>query len=343
MPIYVVHNDIENMETNAIVMKANHFPVVGSGVDKKVYEKAGYNLLLDARKAIGKIEAGKVAITSGFGLKSKYIIHTVVPVGNEEKCISKKLLKDCYKNALELAKVTKCTTVALPLLTIENDETSKEDAFNFALETIREWLNNLRLGEEMVIYIVLNDKKSLYLAPSLLGEVEKYVLDNYIEQSDVEEKITGRLKLNDYSCKIGVASFEKVLDKNIVKLKPPYLPTGNIVIPETATFSEKVREIIQKKDLTDPIVYKRINMQRQSFNRIINDKNACPRKRTALAIAIGLELNIEETKDLLWRAGFALTNCSLLDVIVKSFIQISCYDIIKINIALEYHEQQTLP
>ena len=79
MPFEVVRNDITNMAVDAIVNTANPRPVIGSGTDSMIHEKAGPRLL-QARQRIGSIDVGCAAVTHAFDLKAKYVIHTVGPV-----------------------------------------------------------------------------------------------------------------------------------------------------------------------------------------------------------------------------------------------------------------------
>ena len=79
MPFEIVRNDITNMQVEAIVNAANPDPVVGSGVDSGIHQKAG-NALLQARQEIGAMPYGDAAITPAFGLDAKYVIHAVSPV-----------------------------------------------------------------------------------------------------------------------------------------------------------------------------------------------------------------------------------------------------------------------
>lgn len=84
MSFEIVRNDIVNMQVDAVVNTANPNPVIGSGVDRGIHKKAGHELL-EARKKIGPIDFGDVAITPGFELDAKYVIHTVGPVWKDGK------------------------------------------------------------------------------------------------------------------------------------------------------------------------------------------------------------------------------------------------------------------
>ena len=83
-------------------------------------------------------------------------------------------------------------------------------------------------------------------------------------------------------------------------------------------------------------------MTRQHFSKIRNNPNYKPTKATALALALALELNLEQTKDLIGRAGYALTDSSKFDVIIKYFIEHGIYDVLSINVFLYDFDQMPL-
>ena len=102
MAFKIVRNDITKMKVDAIVNTANEAPVYSYGVDTAVYEAAGIDELLAQRRKIGFMKEGDVAITPGFKLPAKYIIHAVSPFYKDGKSGEEKLLRSCYKKSLKL-------------------------------------------------------------------------------------------------------------------------------------------------------------------------------------------------------------------------------------------------
>ena len=103
------------------------------------------------------------------------------------------------------------------------------------------------------------------------------------------------------------------------------------------TFPEYLLYLIQKNGLENADVYKRAIVDKKVFSKIKNNPDYHPKKMTALCLCIGAKLNIDESRDLLARAGYALSPCDKTDIIFSYFIENGIYDMIELDIQLEEH------
>ena len=361
MPFEIIRNDITNMQVDAIVNTANPRPVVGSGCDTGIHEKAGPQLL-EARKAIGDIRFGQSAITPGFDLAAKYVIHAVGPVWLGGTHGEEKLLRSCYDRALQLALENGCESIAFPLLSAGNYGFPKDRALQIALNAFSEFL----MQHEMQIYLVVFNKEVFRLSEKLFHSVSSYIDENYIagkEEAEYGEErrriLRAARRARAESEMLREASLAPECNDIVLSTcKDSYVDASPCpAMPKTASpkddltellkktdagFSETLLKLIDQSGKKDPKIYTRANLTRQHFSKIRNNPNYKPTKATALALALALELNLEQTKDLIGRAGYALTDSSKFDVIIKYFIEHGIYDVLSINVFLYDFDQMPL-
>ena len=144
MPFEIVRNDIVNMSVDAIVNTANPRPQIGYGVDAGIHRKAGPKLL-EARKKTGNIRVGDAAITPGYDLEAKYVIHTVGPVWQDGRHNEEKQLRSCYERSLKLARRYRCRSVAFPLISTGNYGFPKPLALQIAMDAISKFDELLKI------------------------------------------------------------------------------------------------------------------------------------------------------------------------------------------------------
>ena len=122
----------------------------------------------------------------------------------------------------------------------------------------------------------------------------------------------------------------------------PSAPLGDVVEKLDEPFSSTLLRLIDAKGKSDVEVYKRANLDRKLFSKIRTGRGYMPSKKTAVALAVSLELSLDETRDLLERAGFALSRSVVFDVIIEYFITRKRYDIFEINNVLFEYDQPLL-
>jgi len=356
MPFEIVRNDLTNMQADAIVNAANPRPIIGYGVDSGVHKKAGKELLA-ARKKIGDIPFGDAAITPAFGLDAKYVIHAVSPIWQNGKENETALLESCYTRSLELALEHNCESIAFPLLSAGNHGFPKDLALQVAINVFSKFL----MQHEMQIYLVVFSHSAVALSEKLFHSVKSYIDDTYIQEKSLEEYgVTDKSDVRDIELlQLGETMrrrrhAERELytqkcpdiceeDTFLIPCAPaPSRKLEDLINELDETFSEGLLRLIDQKGLTDPEVYKKANIDRKLFSKIKNNKDYKPSKVTCVAFAIALELNLDETRDLIGKAGYALTHSSKFDVIIEYFIREGIYDFFQINNVLFHFEQPTL-
>ena len=343
MQFQILRNDIAAMKVDAIVNTANPMPVIGEGVDAAIHQKAGPELL-SARKQIGKLSPGQCAITPAFGLDARYVIHTVGPVWRGGLLGEGKLLRRCYEGALKLAEKHGCHSIAFPLISAGTYGFPKERALRIATTAISSFL---RTGD-MEVYLVVYDKESFRLSEDLFSRVQAYIDDNYIATKPLPPFSVNRREQYDRDmapaemrapcapAPCGYAPYSK--SRTVKKTET----LAELLEMTDAGFSETLLKLIDQTGLKDADVYKQANVTRQHFSKIRKDPFYKPTKATAIAFAIALKLDLDQTQDLIGRAGYALTRSSKFDVIIMYFIEQGIYDMMEINATLFEFDQSLL-
>ena len=333
MPFEIVRNDIANMQVDAIVNSVDRKPCVNSGVDWAIHRKAGPELL-QAREALGYIYPGGAAITPAFSLDAEYVIHAVAPLWKDGSYREEELLREVYDRCLDLAWQNHCESIAFPLLASGNQGFPKDRALQVAIGAFSSFL----MEHEMQIYLVVFGDESLRLSEKLVQNVRCYIDAHYV--SDYVAKSPVRQRNSDWD---DYCAGEMMAEAPcIAPCAKATMSLQEFIKQKDAGFSETLLSLIQAKGVKNSAIYKKANISKQHFSKIINDPNAKPSKPTAIALALALELNLAETRDLIGRAGYALTNSSTFDLIIRYFIEHKRYDVIEINIALYEFDQSLL-
>lgn len=327
MPLIIVRNDITKMSVDVIVNAAKESLLGGGGVDGCIHRAAGPELLQECR-TLGGCRTGEAKITKAYRLPCQYVIHTVGPVWNGGKYGEREQLASCYRTSLALAKEHGCETVAFPLISSGVFGYPKDQALRVAVDTIGEFL----LHNDMTVYIVIFDRAAYQIGNKLFADIAAYIDDHYVDaHTDSRRERMRRMGVVESRM---LTAYEDVpmatsgLDEALA-----HLDTG---------FSETLLKLIDRSGKKDAEVYKKANVDRKLFSKIRNNPDYKPSKSTAVAFAIALELSLPETRDLIARAGYALSPSSKFDVIIEYFIMQRDYDIFRINEALFAFDQSLL-
>lgn len=338
MPMMMIRNDITKMQVDAVVNAANTALKMGGGVCGAIFAAAGAKELQEECDKIGGCSVGKAVITKGYNLPAKYIIHTVGPIWQGGNSGEEKLLHNCYTNSMHLALDNNVNSIAFPLISSGIYGYPKDKALQVAISAIGEFL----LDHEMRVYLVVYDKKAFVLSEKLFSSIEKYIDDNYVEEHSINEKRRG---LENYELQ-GTWEMQKSCSYNIPaasEIEYMERPSMEDIISHLdESFSQMLLRLIDEKGMTDVEAYKRANVDRKLFSKIRRNKGYNPSKNTAIAFAIALMLNLDQTLDLLDKAGYTLSHSSKFDVIIEYFIKKGNYNIYEINEVLFAFDQAIL-
>ena len=330
MPFTIIRQDITRMQVDAIVNAANTQLAMGGGVCGAIFRAAGPARLQAACDKVSPIQTGEAAITPGFDLPAKYVIHAAGPVYQQWNPVeSARLLRCAYRSSLELAEKNHCASIAFPLISSGIYGYPKDQALEVAVSAIREFLAD----HDMDVYLVIFDRVSFAVGKELLGAVESYIDEHYVDAHSVSRRNLLEVEYQAMDSAMmapppAIAAAPQALDDLMEQLDEP--------------FNAALFRLIDAKGMTDTEVYKRANIDRKLFSKIRTGKGYIPSKRTILALAIALKLTLPETDDLLERAGYALSHSQKFDVIVEFFIVSGKYDIFEINQVLFQYDQPLL-
>ena len=354
MPFKIVRNDITKVKADAIVNTANPNPICASGTDLAIYEAAGKEKLLAERANIGKIARGDIAVTGAYNLKAKYIIHTVGPVWNDGLHHEFEILEDCYRKSLQKALELKCESIAFPLISTGVYGFPKDKALQIAVSVFSQFLTE----NEIEIILVVFDKRSFQLSAQIVGDIDSYICANYVRESYKKEYPVQRrssARMRELSEEV---LYEEMLQREAddnglfeedtdAGLSQPAMLSADTSLEDQlanigVSFHDKLFELIDEAHLDNKDVWKRANLDRKHFSKIQCDRNYHPKKKTVMALCIALQLDLEQSKDLLARADWAFSPSSKVDLIVQKAIIDKQYDIMQLNVTLFKYTNEIL-
>ena len=338
MPLQIIRQDITQMHVDAIVNTTNEDMVGYSGVDLAVHTIAGSELDEECAR-IAPLGLGQAKITCGYNLPCKYVIHTSGPIWKGGLVGESILLRSCYIESLKLAVKHGCHSIAFPLISSGTYGYPKDQVLKFAVQTITEFL----LENELMVYICVYDKESYSFSQKLFNDIRAFIDDEYAEEHDEEfyEEYDGNTD--------DISTFAKsiMLDEPRVCADECSNPTEGKSLEEylrqmDRSFSEMLFDLIDKSGMTDVECYKKANVDKRTFSKIKSNKGYKPSKQTAIAFAISLQLDIDQTQELLATVGFTLSRSNVFDKIIRYFIHNKNYNIFEINEALFEFDQTLL-
>ena len=347
MAFKILRNDITKVRADAVVNTANPIPVIGRGTDSSIYEAAGREQLLEARRKIGVIERGQSIWTPAFNLKKhgvKYIIHTSGVFYRDGNHGEKEILRSCYQTSLNIAAELNCKSVAIPLLASGNYRFPKDLALQIAVEEISRFL----LEHEVDVFLVVYDAESYKISEKLFDDVEDFLFDN-LDGYEVEEEHI--LYNRNFNTVIGSLPSEVLFESARSVQAEPILSEEKKIAPidvdafirsskDKLNFQNTLMQLIADRKVDNSVIYKKACIDKKFFSKIISNKDYVPKKHTVMALGLALELPLEEYEKFLASAGYAFMPSSKFDLIIKYCVMNHIYNLINVDVILDDHGEE---
>ena len=190
----------------------------------------------------------------------------------------------------------------------------------------------------MQIYLVVFDRGAFRLSEKLFHDVASYIDDHYV---DVWERATyggdGNTRRQQIQCRRDRDLHMEMLPSAVAQPSDPSLE--EMLKQADCGFSERLIQLLNRSGMKNSTVYKKAQISKQHFSKILSNPGYQPTKPTAIALALALELDYGQTQDLIGRAGYTLTNSSKFDLIIRYCIEHRQFDIVQINMILYEFDQ----
>ncbi len=288
MPYDIIRQDITKMKVDAIVNPTDYMFSGSGGTDKAIHLAAGPDLR-KACDALPFLEEGEIAVTEGFDLPCRYIIHTFGPVWQGGLLNERRKLASCYRNSMQAAYDRGCETIAFPLISSGTFGFPKDQVLRIALDTI----TNFLLSHDMTVFIVVFDKKAYAISQKLQKDVQDFLDGPVLQPSEGNPQPTQE------------TTEDEKAETKVTAVLSDKLTLEELLLHRREGFTGALLRLIGKSGMTNAECYRKANISKQLFSKICSDPHYHPTRSTVFALAVALELNLDETERLLNKAGLA--------------------------------------
>lgn len=331
MPLFFTRQDITDITADAVINFDKVTPPLSGDVEQKIYAVAGCEKLVEARKKLGLIPQGEAKYTEGFGLPAKYVIHAVLGQGVNNLDAEISLLRKSLKNSFDIAQQLGLDSVALALPPGRPGGALPEQKAQVLYQEVR------ALPKDITVYVAVMEKLSL-----VAEDVEDKQTKG-ISESVLERRMQHMLRVLRHSV-LGVGTPNLLIKSNLCcsMKRPACEPLSKLIEQRDAGFVECVNTIMIEKNLSNVDVYRKANIDRRMFSKLMNGEIKKPSKNMVLALIVGLRLELSRVRAFMALANYAFNPSDKTDIIVFYNLEKGIYDIDVINGDLFDYGQECL-
>ena len=341
MAFQIVRNDLARVVADAIVIPANPPAKIGGGTELSIYEAAGREKLLAARQEIGELKPGEVAATEAFDLPAKILIHAVSAVWSGGDGDETKILRECYRKSLELAREKNCQSIAFPLLGTGTNRIPKEKSLLAAVATIEKFLST----NEMDVSLVIFGQKTFELAENFFDVIDS-VTDEQIEREILQREYSGRRRqaMLDAEYETRNEKFsprderpQRIdLPKNFVAEYTDEILLSEVLNVWGQNINVELYKLVDNfcyaNKISKKLFYTQANVEKKVFYDAINlKKKLRPTKKILFAMILTLKLSVPDALKILARAEYFLSNTNETDAVVYNSLRKKNFDVDAVN------------
>ena len=320
MGFRIVHGDILDFQADAIVNPTDRWYSGGGGVDYQIHNAVG-PALREATYELAQLHLGEAKVTDGFNLKAKYIIHTSAPHWHGEEYLAETLLGSCYRNSIATARLLGCRSIAFPLIGSKGKRIPKEIALTTAIDAIYECINE---KDDIDVTLLIYNEKADPRYDELLESVQSYIAENYEPENEEFAEFDESMVCSDVmEPHPFLAEIRRSMDMQNLIDHPTQGMLDELELDDD--FATTLSYYIDKSGLKQSDIYDQLEMSKTGFWKILKGK-VNPNRLTVFALAIALELDLDQTQDLLMKAGYAINRSSVQDMVLASLITKGIYD-----------------
>jgi len=326
MPLKIVSDNLFNLDVDAIVNPVHQYFFS--------YANSAYDHVNNGNQQVKEgIPLTHNTVTKSHPhMKSEYMIHTVGPryfMNQHEKNMS--LLKQTYTHCLETALRLKIQSIAFPLISTGGKRFPKTFGIEAATEAIQSFLTH----DDLVVYLVVYSEADFERKQALQTKVDQYVHRNFRPEEDTYVYESDRY----YQSREISKSIKKIHEITEDRQAPRAL---NKRFEPEASFQELLISYINKKKIDTVALYKKAEISKQHFSKIMNQEGYQPKRKTVLLLCVAMKLNYDESLDLLESLGYTFSSSNIEDVIVKYFIKTKNYDLYELDEVFLSYTSETL-